>query len=112
MASLLKKTIKGIDYWYLVESKRIKGKPTPIVIEYFGNTQKFTERLISDQIGNLVLKSYSHGDTFALLKIANKLDIEGVLDSAFKDKTTDSIKRSKSLLLIAIQRVCSPGSKN
>ena len=62
MASLQKKSVKGIDYWYLVESKRIEGKPTPIVIEYFGNTQRFAERLMSDQLGNLIRKSYSHGE--------------------------------------------------
>ena len=112
VASLQKRTVKGIDYWCLVESKRINGKPRPIIIEYFGNTQRFTERLMSDRLQNLVLKSYSHGDTYALLKIAEKLEIESILDSAFKSRIRDNIKRSKSLLLIAIQMVCRPGSKN
>jgi len=112
MASLQKKTIKGIDYWCLVESKRINGRPRSIIIEYFGNSKKFAERLINDRPENLILKSYSHGDTFALWKMADKLGIESILESAFKSKTRDNIRRSRSLLLIAIQRVCNPGSKN
>ena len=112
MASLQKRTVKGIDYWCLIESKRINGKPRPIIIEYFGNTKKFTEKLMNDRLENQVLKSYTHGDTFALMKIADKLGIEDILDGIFKSKTRNNIKRSKSLLLIALQRVCNPGSKN
>ena len=112
MASLQKKTVKGIDYWSLVESKRINGKPTPIVIEYFGNMKSFADKLMNDRLENKVLKSYTHGDTFALIKIADKLGIESILDNIFKSQSRDEIKRSKSLLLIALQRVCSPGSKN
>ncbi|MCL2146568.1 MAG: IS1634 family transposase [Synergistaceae bacterium] len=104
--------VKGIEYWVLVESKRINGKPRPVIIEYFGNTKNFIEKLMSNRSENKVLKSYSHGDTHALLKIVDKLGIESILDGVFKSKTRNSIKRSKSLLLIALQRVCSPGSKN
>jgi len=112
MASLQKRTIKGIDYWYLVESKRVGGRPRPIVIEYFGNTKKFAERLMSDRPENMILKSHSHGDTYALLKIADKLGIESIFESVFKVRSRDGIKRGRSLLLIALQRVCGPGSKS
>ena len=112
MASLQKRTIKGIDYWYLVESKRINGKPRPIIIEYFGNSKRFAEKLLNDRPENMILKSYSHGDTYALLKIADKLGIERILDNAFKSRIRDNIKRSTSLILIAFQVVCNPGSKN
>ena len=112
MATLQKRTVKGIDYWSLVESKRINGKPRPVIIEYFGNTKKFAEKLMNERLENQVLKSYTHGDTFALIKVADRLGIEGILDGVFKSKTRDGLKRSKSLLLIALQRVCSPGSKN
>ena len=80
MASLQKTTVKGIDYWSLVESKRINGKPTRFTIEYFGNTKKFAEKLMRDRFENQVLKSYAHGDTFALMKVADKLGIEEMLD--------------------------------
>ena len=112
MASLQKRIVKGIEYWALVESKRINGKPRPVIIEYFGNTKNFVEKLMSTRPENKALKSYSHGDTHALLKIIDKLGIESILDSVFKNKARNSIKRSKSLLLIALQRACKPGSKS
>lgn len=112
MASLQKRTVKGIEYWALVESKRINGKPRPVIIEYFGNIKNFADKLMNNRPENMILKSYSHGDTYSLLKISEKLGIENILDSIFEDKTRDGIKRSRSLLLIALQRVCKPGSKN
>ena len=112
MASLQKKTVKGIEYWSLIESKRINGKPTPIVIEYFGNTKSFAEKLMNGRNENKILKSYSHGDTYALLKIAERLGIEHILDSILKPQTRNGVTRSKSLLLIALQSICNPGSKS
>ena len=112
MASLQKKIVKGIEYWSLVESKRINGKPRPIVIEYFGNTKSFAEKLMNGRNENKILKSYSHGDTYALMKIAQRLDIEPILDTILKPQTRNGVKRSKSLLLIALQNICKPGSKN
>ena len=112
MAFIQKKTVKGIDYWYLVESKRINGKHKKITIEYFGNTKKFTEKLMDSRNETKILKSYTHGDTYALMKIAKKLRIEEILDSVFPTQIRDNLNRSRSLLLIAIQRVCKPDSKN
>ena len=118
MAVLQKKTIKGIDYWYLIESKRINGKPQKIIIEYFGNTKKFATKLMDSRNESRILneskilKSYTHGDTYALWQIAKKLRIEDILNSTFSNQVRDNLNRSRSLLLIAIQRVCQPGSKS
>jgi transposase len=112
MASLQRRTVKGIDYWSLVESKRVNGKPRPIVIENFGNTKKFTEWIVNGRNENKVLKSYSHGDTYALMKLAERLEVEKMLDDIFPIRTRKGIKRSTSILLLAIQSVCSPGSKS
>jgi len=112
MASLQKRTVKGIDYWSLVESRRVNGKPRPVVIEYFGNTQKFAQSLINGRNENKILKSYSHGDTFALMKIAERLEIEQILDNVFPSQKRKGIKRSTCLILIALQSICNPGSKS
>jgi len=112
MASLQKRTVKGIDYWSLVESRRVNGKPRPVVVEYFGNTKKFAEKLLNSQNENKILKSYSHGDTFALMKIAERLEIEQILDDIFASQKRKGIKRSTSLILIALQSICNPGSKS
>jgi transposase len=112
LASLQKRTVKGIDYWSLVESKRINGKPRPVVIEYFGNTKSFTEKLINSRNENKILKSYSHGDTHALMKIAENLGIGQILDDIFKSRMRNGLKRNQTLLLIALQSVCNPSSKS
>lgn len=112
MAYLHKRTAKGIDYWSLRETKRINGKPTPIVIENFGNAKAFAEKLLDSHNENKLLKSYSHGETFALLKISELIGVEEILDDVFKQQKRSDMKRSQSLLLIALQSVCSPGSKS
>ena len=76
MASLQKKMVKGIEDWSLIESKKINGKPTATVIEYFGNTKSFAEKLMNARNENKILKSYSHGDTYAILKMAERLGKE------------------------------------
>ena len=42
-----KKTIKGNDYFYLVESRRVEGKsrPTPKTIAYLGNQEAAIAKL-------------------------------------------------------------------
>jgi transposase len=46
------------------------------------------------------------------MKIAENLGIEQVLDDVFKPRTRNGLKRSQTLLLIALQSVCSPSSKS
>ena len=111
MASLQKRTVKGIDYWSLVESRRVNGKPRPVVIEYFGNAKRFAEKLMNNRNENKKLKSYSHGDVYALMKIAERLVIERILDDVLAPQTRKGIKRSTCLMLIALQSICKPGSK-
>lgn len=112
MASLQKRIVKGKEYWSIVESKRINGKPRPVVVEYIGSTKKLYEYLQNNTIKGSSLKSYSHGDTHGLLAVAKKLDIENILDSVFKKQIRSGVKRSTSLMLAAIQIACNPGSKN
>ena len=112
MAYLQKRTVKGTEYWSLVESKRINGKPRPIVIEYFGNSKAFAKKLMDSRNENKLLKSYAHGETHALMKVVEMLGIEQILDSTFKPQIKNGLKRSKSLLLIALQSICNPGSKS
>jgi len=111
MPYLQKRTVKGNDYWSLVESKRINGKPTPVVIEYFGNIKSFAEKLMDSRNENKLLRSYAHGETHSLMKIAEMLGIEQILDATMKSQKRSELKRSKSLLLIALQSICNPGSK-
>ena len=108
MASLQKKHIKGHDYWYIVESKRINGKPTPIIIQYLGTVDNLLSLL---QGGSTEFKSYAHGAVAALMKIAQKTDLLKIMGQHLPHRTRDGLKREESLLLATIHRVISPGSK-
>jgi hypothetical protein len=49
MPSLQRYTVKGRDYFRIVESKRINGKPTPQPIMYIGSRERLIELLLSKQ---------------------------------------------------------------
>ncbi len=82
MASIQSKTTKGYKYWYIVESRRVNGKPRPIVLAYLGKAEDLLKRLQ----GNLSykLKSYSHGGVSALIDVAARLDTVSILNRYVK----------------------------
>lgn len=119
MASLISKTVKGKQYWYLVESRRVNGKVKQFVLEYIGNQKKLSEYVLKNRaavqefpLTQLAIKSYQHGDVHALYHIAKRLGVEEILDNAFGKQMRGGVKRSTSLLLAAIHRASCPGSKN
>ena len=112
MASLQRKKIKGHYYWYVVESKRVNGKPMPIVVAYLGTIENILSKFSNNSSpDDFTYKSYSHGVVYILWEIARKNNIIQILDSIFPERTRDDQSRGKSLLLAAIQRAISPGSK-
>ncbi|MBE7444354.1 MAG: hypothetical protein HS132_03590 [Planctomycetia bacterium] len=36
---------RGYKYWYIVESRRVNGKPRPIVLSYLGKADDLLKRL-------------------------------------------------------------------
>ena len=74
MATIQSKKSRGHKYWYIVESRRVNGKPRPIVLEYLGRPDDLLKRLHGLTKG-MRLKSYSHGAIAALLNVAHELDI-------------------------------------
>ncbi|HEB33179.1 MAG TPA: hypothetical protein ENI15_20245 [Spirochaetes bacterium] len=79
MATIQQKTSRGHKYWYIVESRRVNGKPRPVVLAYLGKPEALLKRLrgLTEKIK---LKSYSHGAVAALLDVAQKLDIPAVIN--------------------------------
>ena len=45
MASLMAKTVRGHTYWQIVESRRLNGKPRPIVLAHLGKADDLLRRL-------------------------------------------------------------------
>jgi len=119
MATIQPKMSRGHKYWYIVESRRVDGKPRPIVLEYLGKAETLLRRLQQGNGERLKIKSHSHGAVAALLVIARKLDVVATINryvqsqrSYWPDKPLrHHLTVGITLLLAAIGRVCMPTSK-
>lgn len=114
MASLQRTKSKGIDYYSIVECRRINGKPTPVTIAYLGNIENILNTFTNKNTASphMNYKSYSYGAVFALWKIAQKHRIVKFLDDAFPEQTRNGMTRGQTLLATSIYRAIYPGSKN
>jgi len=118
MAAIQSKNSRGHKYWYIVESRRINGKPRPIVLAYLGKATQLLKRL-QGLTGGLRLKSYSHGAIAALLNVAKTLEVPTEINKHIKSQRKHIAKKPVrnnltagiTLLLGAIGRVCMPTSK-
>ncbi len=118
MATIQRKNSRGHKYWYIVESRRVNGKPRPIVLAYLGKANDLLKRLQGITEG-LRLKSYSHGAVAALLSVAHKLQIPATINRYIKSPRPymaekpirNNLTAGITILLGAIGRVCMPTSK-
>jgi len=118
MATIQQKISRGYKYWYIVESRRVNGKPRPIVLAYLGKAEDLLRRL-QGLTGGLRLKSYSHGAVAALLNVSHKLNIPAIINSHIKSSRSytapkpirNGLTAGITLLLGSIGRVCMPTSK-
>lgn len=118
MATIQSKNSRGHKYWYIVESRRVNGKPRPIVLEYLGRPDDLLKRLQGLKKG-LRLKSYSHGAIAALMNIAHQMDICSLINQYTKSSRSyvaekpirNNLTVGITLLLAAIGRVCMLTSK-
>jgi len=118
MATIQAKTSNGHKYWYIVESRRVNGKPRPVVLAYLGKADDLLKRL-QGITGSVMLKSYSHGAIAALLRIADELDICQTINKHVLSSRTyvaeqplrNNLTAGASYLLAAIGRICMPTSK-
>ena len=119
MATIQSKMSRGHKYWYIVESRRVNGKPRPVVLEYLGKAETLLSRLRHGIGERLKVKSHSHGAVAALLAVARKLDVVAVINryvhsrrSYWSDKPVrNNLTVGVTLLLAGIGRVCMPTSK-
>jgi len=118
MATIQAKTSRGHKYWYIVESRRVNGKPRPIVLAYLGKAETLLKRL-QGIVESIKVKSYSHGAVAALLQLAGKLDVVPLINRHIRARrhymaekpTRNRLTAGMTLLLAAIGRVCMPTSK-
>ena len=128
MASLQRVRVRGYSYWRIVESRRVNGKPRPIVIAYLGKADDLLARLKSAD--SLRVRSRSHGAVAAVYALARELDISGTIDrhlaaSGRRDRQQtvhvadprripvrhDGLSAGCSLELVSIGRTCHATSK-
>jgi transposase len=114
MASMQKIKSRGINYYSIVESRRINGKPTPVRIAYLGNIENILNMFNNYKKGSrdTNLKSYSHGAVYALWNIAKKHNIISYLNNSFPEQARNGLSRGETLLLASIYRAIYPCSKN
>ena len=118
MATIQQKTSRGHKYWYIVESRRVNGKPRPVVLAYLGKPEALLKRL-KGLTEKIKVKSYSHGAVAALLDVAQKLDIPAIINKYIESPRKympekpirNNLTAGITLLLGAIGRVCMPTSK-
>lgn len=101
---------KGKKQWSVCEKRRINGKPRTIILQYLGTASTILEKFqVADQVK---LKSYSHGDTHVLLRLAKELDIAGIINKHVpRLKKKNKVSIGTTILLAAIGRICRPTSK-
>jgi len=119
MATLHVRTSRGQKYWSIVESRRVNGKPRPVIVMYLGKAKTLLKKL-QQGIGEKVrIKSYSHGAVAAMLRVAQQLDVVDMINRHIKARRANwpdqplrnNLTAGITLLLAAIGRACSPTSK-
>ncbi len=112
MATLQKRKCRGKTYWSIVESRRVNGKPRPVILAYLGRAEDLLKRL-TEGIPQKV-KSYSHGAVAMLLHMSEELQVVETINRHLPEHCTqlrDGFTVGGSLLLAAIGRACKPTSK-
>lgn len=110
MATIQKRYSRGHTYWAIVESRRVNGKPRPIVLEHLGTADALLKRLTEGVPKKA--RSYSHGAVALMLNIADELGIvQAINRHVAEPHLRNGFTVGGSLLLAAIGRICHPTSK-
>jgi transposase len=112
MSSLIKKSIQGNQYYYIVDSKRVDGKPTHVNQIYLGPVKEVLEKLkegagATSPVSSTVLE---FGAVAALYDIAERLAVVPLMDE-LSGKRRQGLSVGTYLLLAALNRALAPTSK-
>ena len=110
MATIRKQKVKKYTYWQIVESKRINGKPQPVVLFHLGTAKKLLQ-LLTEKPFKRKIKSWSHGAVFALSEIAREMGFLNLFKSSFHHQQRHGLPVGTYLLMGGIHRAIEPGSK-
>ena len=110
MASLQQKVSRGHTYWQIVESRRVNGKPRPIVLMHLGTAEALMRRLEQEPTRPLKSKVFEFGALAALWNIAQELDVVGIIDHLVP-KREQGLTCGQYMLLAALNRCTGTTSK-
>lgn len=111
MASLIKKLKKGIPYYYVVESKRINGKPRIVEQHYLGTADKIFKTCQKKSAPIAQEVALTRIGPLALWDVACSAKLPEMIDAAFP-KRDQGASLSQYLLLAALARAFHPCSKS
>jgi transposase len=108
VASLVKKRKKGHDYWYVVESRRVNGRPRIVWQQYLGTADSIAARARQTTPGPVTVAEF--GAVAALWALGDRLDLVGLIDRVVP-KRDQGVSIGHYLVLAALNRVVAPTSK-
>lgn len=110
VATIQKKTSRGHTYWQIVESRRINGKPRPIVLMHLGTADGLFRHLQEGDKRPVKAQTVHFGAIAALWNIAQELDVIGTIDRHV-GKRNQGLSCGQYMLLAAINRAVAASSK-
>lgn len=111
MATIQKKSSRGHTYWQIVESRRINGKPRPIVLMHLGTAEGLLRRLQEGTGKPIKAKVIQFGALAALWNIAEELDVTATIDRHI-GKRNQGLSCGQYILMAALNRCVAASSKS
>lgn len=99
-------------YYYVVESRRVNGKPRPVVLKYLGSAETLVSRLKQAEQMSAPLRAevFEFGAVTALWDLASRLDLVATIDRHVT-KRNQGATIGQYLTLAAINRCLATTSK-
>lgn len=110
VASIQRKIIHGRPYYYLVESRRINGRPRPVVIEYLGTPDALLQRLQNLPTEPQRARITELGGVAALYDLARQVKLIELIDEHVP-KRRQGPSVGQYILVATINRCLAPTSK-
>lgn len=111
MATIQKKVSRGRTYWQIVESRRVGGKPRPIVVAHLGTAEGLLRRLQQGPGRPLKARVMEFGALAALWRVAEELGVRETIDRHVK-KRHQGLSCGEYLLLASLNRCVAASSKS
>jgi len=112
VASIQRRLVRGRAYYSVVESRRINGKPRPVIVQYLGTAEKVLRLVQAQRAAERPREAHvrTFGAVAALVALAQQLDLVGLINTHLP-KRAQGPSVGQYLVLAAINRCVAPTSK-